>query len=237
MNGSGIGLGIGTRRNRIEGCEIVDVGGNGVMIGWRGKGDLKEGVEGRLDADWNEPTDSPTGNIVRNCLIRRCGADSFGGTAVWVAFSRGTQIMNNEISDLPYTGISVGYRWNSTVTSQTACLVEANHIFDVMKKLADGGGIYTLGLQEGTEFRGNYIHDVHRSKFAHGGAPNNGFFIDEGSKGVLFDSNVVHKTSGDAVRFNNCQRDWHEWRSNFFGDDATTGPAQAIVAKVGVQSR
>ncbi len=31
---------------------------------------------------------------------------------------------------------------------------------------------------------------VHRSAYAHGGAPNNGFFIDEGSKGFLFESNV-----------------------------------------------
>jgi len=28
--------------------------------------------------------------------------------------------------------------------------------------------------------RGNLIHDVHRNTYAHGGAPNNGFFIVEG---------------------------------------------------------
>jgi hypothetical protein len=33
-------------------------------------------------------------------------------------------------------------------------------------------------------------------------APNNGFFVDEGSKGFLFESKVVHRTSGESVRFN-----------------------------------
>jgi len=90
-----------------------------------------------------------------------------------------------------------------------------------MKKLADGGGIYTLGLQPGTVLRGNHIHDVPRSAYAQGGAPNNGFFIDEGSKGFRFESNVVHATSGGAVRFNQCEREWHSWENNHFDDSVT----------------
>ncbi|NUQ63191.1 MAG: hypothetical protein HUU20_11995 [Pirellulales bacterium] len=64
--------------------------------------------------------------------------------------------------------------------------------------------------------RGNYLHDVHRSQFAQG-APNNGMFIDQGSKGYLFEKNVIHDTSAELVRFNDCQRDWHTWRDNHFG--------------------
>ena len=140
---------------------------------------------------------------------------------MFAAFSADTRIARNEIYALPYTGISVGYRWNTTPTSQARCVVEHNHIHDVMRVLADGGGVYTLGFQPGTVLRGNHIHDVHRSRFAHGGAPNNGFFIDEGSKGFHFEANVVYATSGGAVRFNQCQKDWHTWVDNRF-DDAVT---------------
>ena len=80
LNSSGIGLGPGCRKNAIVGCAIEDVGGNGVMVGWRGAGKLKMGAEGRLDADWNDPADAPAGNEVSNCHIRRCGSDSTGGT-------------------------------------------------------------------------------------------------------------------------------------------------------------
>ena len=57
---------------------------------------------------------------------------------------------HNVIHDMPYTGISIGYRWDTTPTSLVRCVAEYNHIYDVMKTLADGGGIYTLGFQPGT---------------------------------------------------------------------------------------
>lgn len=235
LNGSGIGFGVGCRDNKLQRCEIYDIGGNGVMIGWRGKGQLSHG-KGTLDADWAPGAKPPEGNIVCDCRIFKCGADSFGGTGIWVAFSKSTRVLHNEISELPYTGISVGYRWNTSVTSQSDCLVDSNHIFDVMGKLADGGGIYTLGRQAGTVFRRNYIHDVHRSRYAHGGAPNNGFFIDEGSSGFKFESNVVQTISGEPVRFNNCQRESHTWRENCFGDEASKSPAaKAIIEHAGIR--
>ena len=235
LNNSGIGFGPGSRRNAVIGCVIEDIGGNGVMVGWRGTGRLQGGAEGMLDADWADPTDAPAGNEIANCVIRRCGADSRGAVGVWVAFSADTRVAHNVIYDLPYTGVSIGYRWNTTPTSQVRCVAEHNHIYDVMKTLADGGGIYTLGLQPGTVLRGNLIHDVHRSAYAHGGAPNNGFFIDEGSKGFLFESNVVHHTSGESVRFNQCQRDWHSWQGNFFDGDATPARVAAAAERAGLE--
>ncbi|MEI6211440.1 MAG: LamG-like jellyroll fold domain-containing protein, partial [bacterium] len=216
LNGSGIGLGPGCRKNAIEGCTIEDIGGNGVMIGWRGTGKLS--ASGGLDADWADPADAPASNEVANCHIRRCAADSRGGVGIWTAFSTDTRIAHNLVHDLPYTGISVGFKWNSNPTTQARCVVEYNHIYDVMKQLADGGGIYTLGFQPGTTLRGNRIHDVLRSEYAHGGAANNGFFVDEGSKGFLFVSNLVYRTSGGAVRFNQCNREWHTWTDNVFQD-------------------
>lgn len=235
LNNSGIGFGPGCRRNTVVGCAIEDIGGSGVMVGWRGTGQLEGGAEGTLDADWADPADAPTGNTVANCVIRRCGADSRGAVGVFVAFSADTRVAHNVIHDLPYTGVSVGYRWNTTPTSQVRCVVEYNRIYDVMRTLADGGGVYTLGFQPGTVLRGNLIHDVHRSAYAHGGAPNNGFFVDEGSKGFLFQSNVVHRTSGEAVRFNQCQRDWHTWEGNAFDGDATPARIAEAAERAGLE--
>ena len=231
LGASGLGFGEGCVGNTVLGCVVDDVGGTGIVVGWRGRGQLQVGSEGGLDADWRDPADAPQGTQVLDCAIRRCGADSFGAVGVFVAFSADTHIAHNHVYDLPYTGISVGYRWNTTPTSQVRCLVEHNHIHDVMQLLADGGGIYTLGLQPGTVLRANHIHDVHRSATAHGGAPNNGFFIDQGSKGYVFEANVVHGTAGDSVRFNQCERDWHEWRGNFFGDAASASEAAAAVVR------
>jgi hypothetical protein len=67
--------------------------------------------------------------------------------------------------------------------------------------------------------------------------PNNGFFIDAGSKGFLFESNVVCATSGPPLRFNENHHDWHEWRGNYFGDiEANSKGAKAIKNEAGVES-
>lgn len=238
LNSAGIGFGPGCRKNAVTGCAIEDIGGNGVMIGWRGRGKLRAANQpgGTLDADWDDQTDAPASNEVANCHIQRCGADSRGSVGICVAFSTDTRVAHNLIHDLPYTGISVGFRWNTTPSTQARCVVEYNHIHDVMKMLADGGGIYTLGLQPGTVLRGNLIHDVYRRACAQG-SPNNGFFVDEGSTGFLFESNVVYKTSGESVRFNQNSRASHKWTVNFFGDtDAKAEGARATINKAGIES-
>lgn len=232
MNNSGVGFGLGCRNNIVSGSIFDDIGGNGIMVGWRGAGKLTSGA---LDADWADPTDAPTGNEISNCTLQRCGADSRGAVGVYVAFSADTRVAHNIVREMPYTGISVGMRWNSTPSTQKRSLVEYNHIYNVMKQLADGGGIYTLGLQPDTVFRGNYIHDIYRSIYAYG-ASNNGFFIDEGSMGFLFDSNVVQKAVGETVRFNQSKYEFHEWRNNFFGDDeAVKKEAETIINNAGLE--
>lgn len=232
LGASGLGFGAGCSQDAAIGCGFDDVGGSGVIVGWRREAALSGGKEGGLDADWADRADAPCGTLVCDCELRRCGADSFGAVGVFVAFSADTRIAHNHVQDLPYTGISVGYRWNRTPTSQARCVVEHNHIHDVMQLLADGGGIYTLGSQPGTVLRHNYIHDVRRSSTAHGGAPNNGFFLDQGSEGYVIEGNVVCRTSGDAVRFNLSEREWHQWRGNFFGDAATAGAAAQEVIRL-----
>ena len=201
LNSSAVGFGAGCRKNTVVGCLIEDIGGIGVMVGWRGVGKLKEGLERTLDADWANPADIPVGNEVSQCHIRRCGVDSAGAPGIFVAFSADTRIVHNRVHDLPYTGLSIGYAWNTHPTSQARCLVEHNHIFDVMEKLADGGAIYTLGHQPGTVLRHNRIHDVHRSDYAHGGSGNNGIFADEGSSSIVYRNNVISNTSGRPIRF------------------------------------
>ncbi|MBI3922636.1 MAG: right-handed parallel beta-helix repeat-containing protein, partial [Armatimonadetes bacterium] len=200
LGGVGLFLGKGCVNNAIVGNLMHDIGGNGVMIG--GPKDPSPEV--------------PRNNRIANNYVHACGVDYLGAVGIWVGFTDGTVIAHNELHDLPYSGISVGWQWNPEPTSNKNNLIECNHIYDVMKRLSDGGGIYTLGLQPGTVIRGNLIHDILRTGTAVG-APNNGMFIDEGSKGFLFERNVIYATSGEPVRHNQNQSDWHTWKDNHFG--------------------
>lgn len=234
---SAIGFGPGCRENDVTGCAIEDVGGNGVVVGWRGR-DMEFAESDDLAADWLHRADAPAGNSVTDCTVRACGAVNHGCVGIFDAFCKGTHIAHNHVTDMPYTGISIGYRWDTSATSQEGCTVEFNHVYDVMKMLADGGCIYTLGLQPGTVLRGNHLHQVHRSEFAHGGAPNNGIFFDQGSKGYLVEQNVIYDTSGEPIRFNQTDEGNMTWVNNHFGV-APEDPAfpKAVAANAGPRKK
>jgi hypothetical protein len=177
----------------------------------------------------------PQNNRIANNLVHDCGVEFYGAIGIWVGFAQATVVAHNHVHHLPYSGVSVGWSWNTEPTVVKENTIEFNHIHDVMMRLCDGGCIYTLGLQPGTVIRGNHMHAVHRSPFAQG-APNNGMFIDQGSKGYLFEKNVIYNTSAQLVRFNRCQREWHTWRDNHFGEeDEVTESGAAIIEKAGLQ--
>lgn len=211
---SGIGIGEGCRRNRVTGCRLEDIGCNGIHIGHRTGALL--GPSNVLDKDWDTDRQIPVDNRAASNFVRTCGQISSGAVGIFDAFTRDTVIAHNVITELPYSGISVGYRWSRLPSSQRHCRVEYNRIFNVLNDVVDGGGIYTLGVQPETLIRGNLIYEVHRSDFGHG-APNNGFFFDECSSGFTIEENIVFATSGKPVRHNRNTPEDHTWKNNYFG--------------------
>jgi hypothetical protein len=190
----------GCRDNAIVGNEIADAGGNGVTLG---EPERRPGDQRTVSRN----------NRIANNHIHDCAIDFHGCVGVWIGHTEKSVVAHNLIHNLPYTGISVGWTWNPNPTPCKENRIESNHIHHVMEAMADGGGIYTLGFQPGTVLRGNLIHDVPRT---HGRAYSNGMFIDQGSKGYLFEGNIIYRTPDGAVRFNQCRKDWHTWRENTF---------------------
>ena len=138
------------------------------------------------------------GNRVTNCRLHRCGQFSYGAVGIWIGIAAETTIAHNEISQLPYTGISVGWKWDPSPTGAEKNVIDSNHIHHVMQLLSDGGGVYTLGRQPGSVLRRNHVHDVPVNL---GRAESNGFFIDEGSSQFLIEENVIYATARSPIRF------------------------------------
>lgn len=199
LGGAALELNTRCTRNVIEGNWVTDVSANGINLG---------GPRGE--------TEVPRDTRIANNRIHACGVDYHGSVGVWVGLAQQTVIAHNLIHDLPYTGVSVGWQWNPDPTPARENTVEYNHIHDVMKRLGDGGGIYTLGFQPGSVIRGNHIHDVRRSQFAQA-APNNGIFFDEGSSGFRVEGNVIYATTGEPIRFNQTSAEALTWGPNRFG--------------------
>ena len=193
LGGSGIWLADGCRNCTISGSRFKDISGNGVMIG-EGRDRLVNGEEW-----WKSAQDQVASeNVIGRCTITECGKQFYGAVGVWCGFTAGTKIRDNEIFNLPYTGISIGWMWNPTPTPCRENTIDGNHIHHIMQKLSDGGGVYMLGLQPGSKIIDNLIHDVSLNA---GRAESNGMFLDEGTTDVVVANNIIYNIAKSPLRF------------------------------------
>lgn len=180
LGGSGLWIGQGSSDCAVEQCEFTDISGNGINLGEQ----VTENVATRISV-----TDS---------LVRDCGKQFHGSVGIWIGMASSCRVERCEISQLPYTGISVGWRWNPEPSPCKQHTISDNHIHHVMQVLSDGGGIYTLGRQPGTVLKGNHIHDVPLNA---GRAQSNGIFMDEGTTDILVEANLIHAIAKSPIRF------------------------------------
>jgi parallel beta-helix repeat protein len=175
LAGYGLELGKGCQRFSIIGNEFADLGAGGIRIG--------ENVRPKSSAEENH-THRVTDNDLHD--MGRVYPPAVG---ILIMHSGTNQIAHNDVHDLFYTAISVGWNWGYQETPCRENVIEFNHLHDIGKgMLSDMGGIYTLGIQHGTVLRNNLIHDV--NAFTYGGW---GLYTDEGSTGILLENNVVYR--------------------------------------------
>lgn len=210
--------------NSVKNSTFNDLGGGGVIIGFKDSDPIKDGVPQAA---------SPSGNVIANCVFNDGGKVHPAAVGILVMQANATTIIHNEIYNFPYSGISCGWTWGNADNYSSNNVIKYNHIHDVMKLLADGGGIYTLGKQQGGVILGNVIHDIYKSNKAIGYF-NNGIFFDEGSSMMTVDSNVIYNVQNAALRLNATDTTHIRWKRNFINRGSLPkGVPAKIISSVG----
>jgi Right handed beta helix region len=173
----------GCADNVIRHCHIHDLGASAVFIGpkqWR-----------------DTPEEHVERNIVDNCFIHDGSHIFLGSQGVWIGCASFNEVTHNEICDFAHLGISVGHSWGYAPSSANHNLVAFNHVHHICNGFfSDGGGIYTLGISPGTVIANNVVHDVVPTpQMPVGGT---GIYLDEGSSGILVESNIVYRVGAGA---------------------------------------
>jgi hypothetical protein len=185
LGGSGVDFIEGCSADTVRGCSFSDIAMNGLVAG----SFSPRALETHIMYDPINPRLVCRHQQVWNNLFEDIGNEDWGCVAVAAGYVAYIDIRHNEIREVPYTGISLGWGWNRNDGCMRDNRVEANLIHHYAKHMYDCAGIYTLGNQRGTVIARNVVRDIYHPKYAHD--PNHWFYLytDEGSSYITVRDN------------------------------------------------
>jgi hypothetical protein len=226
MAATGLDFVSGTQDDMIVGNAFTEIGGSGISIG---KFVVDEKADYHAPYNPTDKNDVSTRDTIKNNFIDRVTTEIQGAIGIAAGYPANLDLEHNEVSHVNYSGISVGYGWNSGPNAMTNNKINSNNVHHVCEILADCGSIYTLSAQlPASEMQNNYCHDFQQSPWADYSI--NNLYMDEGTDGYTVAHNVL-LNSPDIVHQNK-----NGPKMTIQDNGPSTTAAQSTIANAGIEA-
>lgn len=202
---TGLDLIRGTERDSVTGCLFRDIGGTGIQVGVYSD----PAFETHLPYDPADTREVCRNESITENLVTDCTNEDWGCVGISAGYVRDIHIEHNEVNEVSYSGICVGWGWTKTVNCLRNNRIVANYVHHYAKHMYDVGGIYTLSAQPGTLITNNRIDSIYHPPYAHDPHHWFWFYFDEGSSYITIKDNwcpgdkFMHNSNGPGNTWEN----------------------------------
>ncbi|MBR5239555.1 MAG: S-layer homology domain-containing protein [Clostridia bacterium] len=183
----------------IKNCEFACLGANGLNLD---NGVHYTNVEGNLfrdiastalvAGDHSHKIELPAGeercdNIyIANNVFRRAAYEQCGSAGVAIYYIADTIFTHNDVRDVPYTGVSLGWGWGVWRPEEVRNIhLTHNYVENVTSRNHDGAHIYTLGWMKDSTIAYNHLVKA--------GDYRGGIYLDQCSAYLTLEENVIQR--------------------------------------------
>jgi hypothetical protein len=192
--------------NLVKGNLFKDIGGTALLAGVYSDA----GHEIHLPYNPKDERDICDGMVISNNLITDATNEDWSCVGIGLGYTRNSLVEHNEVENVSYSGISMGWGWTAAVNAMKNNRIIGNRIHHYGKHNYDCSGIYTLSAQPGSVISENYIDSIYKAPYAH--LPSHWFYLytDEGSSGVT----VKNNWTPSQKFLQNANGPGNEWSNN-----------------------
>lgn len=182
---SGLDMHKGVKASTVTGNLFKDIGGTALLAGVFSEPTHEVHIPYNPE-DEREVTDNI---LIKNNFITDASNEDWGCVGIGAGYVRNIIISNNEIENVSYSGISIGWGWTPQTNIMSNNKVIKNKIHHYGKHNYDCAGIYTLSAQPGSVIAENYIDSIYKAPYVH--LPTHWFYLytDEGSSEITIKNN------------------------------------------------
>jgi hypothetical protein len=227
LGGAGLDVVDGSQDDLITGNQFTDIAASGIQLG-----STDDPLPAAVGADNREIV---SGNTITDNLIQDVAIQYLGGIGIWVGYTAHTTISHNQIDDVPYSAISIGWGgWHSNFLTpnndpnvNTDNQITDNLMFNYMQSLGDGGAIYTNGGQaagfaDDLVLSGNVAYNGTNTDFS--------LYTDTGSQYISVADNLVYDQPVDSFSTGGCHTVGHiRVTGNYFSQFGPLYPCDPVV--------